>query len=219
MFTKQHRKFNPFFCFCFSLVLTGICIILLVLTCYSFASYSTKEQSKPIFVTQKQSKLNCSSVVQPISKEIFTKLESVQLPVTFEEEVALEVKRICADVYPNLSSDYILAIVYHESRFQPNAVNSKTGATGLMQILPQWHTARASSLGVSLSDWKGNILTGCDILNEMAQAKHSMHYAVNFYAGGYGYANYYESSGRQSPYEIELNNILKSGVLKELGVM
>lgn len=156
---------------------------------------------------------------QAVTYSLPSSLESNINPESFELEVASEVKRICSDVYPDLDSAYILAMIYHESRFQPDSVNYRSGAKGLMQILPQWHTVRAENLGVSLDDWKGNILIGCDILNEMIQTKGSMQYAINFYAGGYDYADYYKSCNCSSTYEIALDNILESGVLEELGVM
>lgn len=145
--------------------------------------------------------------------------ELVRSEKSFEQEVLSEVRRVCAEVYPDLDPDYVSAIIWAESRFQPDAVNNRTGATGLMQILPKWHTLRADRLGVSLNEWKGNILVGCDILNEMIQKKGSMHYAVNFYAGGYNYADYYERTGELSPYENSLNNILSSEVFEEMEVM
>lgn len=93
--------------------------------------------------------------------------------------------------YPKLDPELIRAIVYNESRYDPNARNPKSGATGLMQLLPKWHTKRALNLGVTdLYDPYGNIMTGCDFLNELMQ-KYSFNYAISYYAGGYNYANAY----------------------------
>lgn len=135
---------------------------------------------------------------------------------SFEQEVLSEVRRVCTEIYPDLDPDYVSAIIWLESRFEPDAVNKKTGATGLMQILPKWHSSRADSLGVSLDNWKGNILVGCDILNEVLQLKGSMSYAVNFYAGGYPYADYYERTSQQSPYEKLVNEIISNGTIEYL---
>ncbi|MCB1042667.1 MAG: transglycosylase SLT domain-containing protein [Acidobacteria bacterium] len=44
----------------------------------------------------------------------------------------------------NQDADLILAIMYIESGFDPNAVSSK-GATGLMQVMPQWQKVLAMS--------------------------------------------------------------------------
>lgn len=114
--------------------------------------------------------------------------------------------QIVSEFYPDLDSRYIKAIIYHESRYQPGIINTKTGVEGLMQISPKWHTQRAKNLGVEdLLDPYGNILVGCDILNELTQ-KHDFNYALNFFAGGYPYANRYKSS--TSPFVEQLNQII-----------
>lgn len=108
--------------------------------------------------------------------------------------------------YPDLDVRYVKAIIYHESRYQPDLTNSKTGVKGLMQISPKWHTKRAENLGVTdLFDPYGNILVGCDILNDLTQ-KQDFNYALNFFAGGYPYANRYKSS--TSPFVEQLTRII-----------
>lgn len=116
------------------------------------------------------------------------------------------VDEIVSTHYPDLGPEYIRAIIYHESRYDPNCRNKKTSATGLMQILPKWHTQRARNLGVmDLTDPYGNILVGCDILHEMTE-KYGFAYALNYFAGGYKYANYYQS--KTSPYIKALNSFI-----------
>lgn len=113
---------------------------------------------------------------------------------------------IVTNIYPDIQSDYVKAIIWHESRYNPDSINSRTGVTGLMQISPKWHTKRAESLGVTdLTDPYGNILVGCDILNELTQ-KHDFNYALNFFAGGYPYADRYKNS--VSPFVEQLNDII-----------
>lgn len=129
-------------------------------------------------------------------------------PASFPIWVRNEVCFWCATNYPDLDPQCILALIYHESRFNPTVVNSKTGAVGLMQILPKWHTQRAERLGTTLTDPAGNIQVGCDILNEVYQQSKSMSYALNVYAGGYPYADRYKDSS--SPFEIELIEILNN---------
>lgn len=107
--------------------------------------------------------------------------------------------------YPNIDPDRVCAIIYHESRFDPNARNEKTGVEGLTQINPKWHSKRAARLGVTnLYSPYGNILVCFDILNELAE-DNGMDYALNFFAGGYPYANRYRSS--TSPFIKELDEI------------
>lgn len=108
--------------------------------------------------------------------------------------------------YPSIDPEYVCAIIYHESRFNPTVTNSKTGVRGLTQINPKWHTKRAESLGVmDLYEPYGNILVCFDILNELTQ-KYGFDYALNFYAGGYPYANDYQNS--KSPFIDQLQEIM-----------
>lgn len=113
---------------------------------------------------------------------------------------------ISDEYYPEINPEYVCAIMYHESHFDPTVTNSKTGVKGLCQISPKWHTKRAANLGVTdLYDPWGNILVCYDILNELAQSK-GIRYAINFYGGGYPYANRYLNS--MSPFEKELGKII-----------
>lgn len=108
--------------------------------------------------------------------------------------------------YPELDAKYIKAIIWHESRYDPTAINSSSGCMGLMQISPKWHSSRAEQLGCfNLLDPYGNIMTGCDLLSELTQ-KYDFNYAMNFFAGGYPYANRYKNS--TSPYIESLNRII-----------
>lgn len=126
---------------------------------------------------------------------------------TPQEEYWGYVQHITSEYYPDVDPDYVYAMIYHESRFKPDAVNKKTGVIGLMQISPKWHTERAKSLGVTdLTDPYGNILVGCDILHELTQ-KEDFNYAMNFFAGGYPYANRYRNT--TSPYISALNEIIQ----------
>lgn len=118
-------------------------------------------------------------------------------------------EQIVQTYYPQLDARYVKAIIYHESRYDPTVINSKTGVMGLMQISPKWHTNRANDLGVfNLLDPYGNILVGCDLLAELTNS-HDFNYALNFFAGGYPYANRYRSS--TSPYVKALENIIANG--------
>lgn len=115
---------------------------------------------------------------------------------------------ISEDLYPDIPPEYVCAIMYRESRFNPNYVNSRTGVQGLTQINPKWHSKRASDLGVTdLLDPYGNILVCYDILSELA-SKHNFSYAIDFYAGGYPYANRY--AGSFSPVARELFDIMEA---------
>lgn len=127
--------------------------------------------------------------------------------LTGPELYASYVDQITTEIYPDVPADYIKAIIWHESRYKPDVINSNSGVKGLMQISPKWHTKRAERLGVDdLLDPYGNILVGCDILNEMTQ-RYGFSYALNYYAGGFDYADAHMNSSSQ--FEKELMVIIE----------
>lgn len=200
-----------------------LCIVLVGILCVSIhVSAIAWVRSNNIFMAMPFSTKRIFGMPFQVFNVVAIKLREPELKedeaeneVSFEDWIYEQVNFICTEIYPDVNADYVLALIYHESRFKPDVVNSKTGATGLMQILPKWHTVRAEKLGVSLSDPTGNILTGCDILNEVYQQSGSISYALNVYAGGYAYANNYKNT--KSPFERELDEILASGVLHSVG--
>lgn len=139
-------------------------------------------------------------------------------PLTDEPEDAIEeltgpelyasyVDEITTEIYPDVDPMLVKAIIHHESRFIPDAVNPNSKTTGLTQISPRWHSARAERLGVTdLTDPYGNILVCCDILHELYQS-YSTGYSLNIYAGGYDYANKY--IGSTSPFEKEIAMVMQ----------
>lgn len=169
--------------------------------------------------------VNTSEIFQEL-KELNNRLDDIQANLNYLQEsidalkynedpltgpalYARYVDEIVTTIYPDLEehAEFIKAMIYHESRYQPDVTNVKTGVQGLMQISPKWHTERADSLGVEdLFDPYGNILVGCDILNEAMQT-HAFDYAVNVFAGGYTYADQYKNSA--SPYIKAVNGILR----------
>lgn len=148
---------------------------------------------------------NYEQLKEAESKEVLEVLTGPALYASY-------VDQIIEQYYPILNADTVKAMIYLESNYQPDVVNKKTGVKGLMQISPKWHTERAKFLGVTdLLDPYGNILVGCDILNEMTQ-KYDATYAINYFAGGYKYANNHKNS--TSSYIKKLNGIeakMKSG--------
>lgn len=68
--------------------------------------------------------------------------------------------------------ELIMAICFEESRFTPGIINRSGKNYGLMQINPNFNTARMERLGVTKSDLltvTGNILVGADLLSELFQ--------------------------------------------------
>lgn len=96
---------------------------------------------------------------QEVSQEI--------IPVLSEEDIINTYIEDVCEMY-TVDPALIKSIVWHESRYKPNATNGQ--CIGLMQISKKWHAARAEKLGVTdLYDPYGNILVGVDYINFLSQ--------------------------------------------------
>lgn len=62
------------------------------------------------------------------------------------EEFVLKLKEICKRLEINVN--WLLLVIYKESRMNPKAINKKTGASGLIQFMPK----TAISLGTTVED-------------------------------------------------------------------
>lgn len=83
------------------------------------------------------------------------------------------------DVEPTL----VLAIVWKESRCDPNALGSSNDS-GLMQVIPKWHGDRMTKLGTTdLFDPVQNMTLGVDLLVDLG-AKSDLRKALATYNGG-----------------------------------
>lgn len=123
--------------------------------------------------------------------------------LTQQEEIELHIQN-AVSLYPNLSSNLISAVIWRESRYNPNAKNYNGTCVGLMQLSTKWHTKRAQSLGVTnLYDPYGNILTGCDLLSELLES-YNLEMALMVYHGGYSYAQQYQAAGTTDQYTKDI---------------
>lgn len=139
-------------------------------------------------------------VLEPATSEVLI-LEP--RPLTQQEEIELHIQQVVS-LYPNLSEDLISAIIWRESRYDPNARNYDGSCVGLMQVSTKWHTDRARNLGVEdLYDPYGNILTGCDLLSELLNS-YNLETALMIYHGGYSYAQKYQSAGTIDQYTKDI---------------
>lgn len=128
-----------------------------------------------------------------------------QKPLTGPALYLSYVDQITTELYPDIPADYVKAIIWRESTYNPNCVTGDN--VGLMQISAKWDVDRAKELGVTdLLDPYGNILVGCDILDEFTK-NYSFGYAINYHAGGYKYADRYKNSA--SPVEKQLAGIVQ----------
>lgn len=92
----------------------------------------------------------------------------------------LNVEDVC-DIY-DLDPCFIKSIIWHESRFDPNAKSSNGKCIGLMQINEYWHKDRMERLGVSnLQDSYSNILVGCDYISELFDKYQDPHLVLMLY--------------------------------------
>lgn len=129
-------------------------------------------------------------------------------PLTQQEEIELHIQNIVS-LYPNLSTNLINAVIWRESRYDPNAKNYNGTCVGLMQLSIKWHRDRAQKLGVKdLYDPYGNILTGCDLLSELLES-YSLEMALMTYHGGYSYAQKYQEAGTIDQYTKDILSYAK----------
>jgi soluble lytic murein transglycosylase-like protein len=87
----------------------------------------------------------------------------------------------------------VLAIAAVESKFKPGAVNSATGAKGLMQIMPRWHMDKIQGIGgeSSLMLIAPNIAVGAAIMAEYLDAEDGdVQDALSHYLGTAGADRY-----------------------------
>lgn len=225
MLNKVYRKYSKLF------AIGGIAILLIgmIVVASGFVQSSELSELAPIDLSDGMDSIS-DSVAQTTSNSLTTIQNELEVQIQeklaqeAEEEVVEEwqppvtrykakalydtyVHEIVSERYPNLREEYVRAVIYHESRYNPNEWGKKTNVQGLMQIMPKYHMDRARSLGVTdLFDPYGNILVGCDILSEMTN-NYGFEYALNYHAGGYKYANSYK--GSTSPYIKILNSYIE----------
>lgn len=129
-------------------------------------------------------------------------------PLTQQEEIELHIQNVVS-LYPNLSTNLINAVIWRESRYDPNAKNYNGTCVGLMQLSTKWHSHRARTLGVEdLYDSYGNILTGCDLLSELL-GSYSLEMALMTYHGGYSYAQKHQEAGTIDQYTKDILSYAK----------
>lgn len=88
---------------------------------------------------------------------------------------------------PPIDAAVILAIIYRESRGDPNAINPHSGATGLMQVMPR--EANPKIFGdrptqEELLDPETNITWGIRILSYCLREGRSLKDGLYYYSGG-----------------------------------
>lgn len=104
-----------------------------------------------------------------------------------EELYQSYVDAIVKSYFPNMDGAMVKALIYTESRYQPN-VASPAGAVGLMQVIPKYHAWRMEKYGLhDIWDPYSNIVVGMDLLNELYLQYGNWYDVLYFYSGGDSY--------------------------------
>lgn len=86
------------------------------------------------------------------------------LPEAMNIEMQEQVFKICKE--EGVSFPMVMAIIRKESEFNKDAIGEK-GDSGLMQVVPQWHTERMKELGITdIMEPLQNIRVGVNYLAE-----------------------------------------------------
>lgn len=105
------------------------------------------------------------------------------------QDVAYDLVRVAYQAGNQLKLDplLIIAVIAVESRFNPIA-ESVTGAKGLMQIIPKYHTDKLEEFGgeQAVFDPAANIQVGAQILKEYLRLTGNLGSALQMYAGALG---------------------------------
>ena len=127
-----------------------------------------------------------------------TVVEDLSHPNTAEIEEALaylsenkvtvpeEIERICIQYGKEngIAPELLEAVIWKESRFQPEVVNAAGTCHGLMQISKGSHRNRMDRLGVTdLYDPESNIAVGTDYLRELFEANEDVATVLELYNG------------------------------------
>lgn len=106
----------------------------------------------------------------------------------FEDQFNVWLSDVC-DEY-GVQPEIVVAIIEHESGGNPDAVNSTSGAMGLMQIMPGTWEAQVSAIdavGIELYPFNpvDNVYVGIRLLSALMDGR-SIEYALDCYALGEG---------------------------------
>lgn len=117
------------------------------------------------------------------------------------QDVTFDLVSFAHDAGQQLGLDplLIIAVIAVESRFNPIA-ESVSGAKGLMQVIPKYHTDKLEEFGgeKAVFDPQTNILVGSQILKEYLGRTGSVNTALQMYAGA--------SSDEQDAYTTKVMN-------------
>lgn len=131
-----------------------------------FSIYQDSKLDKDVEVEVEPAIVAEPEVISEPTTEVEPIIEIVEEEIN-EQTINEYVDDICI-LYDNVEPELVKSIIWHESRYNPKAVNYDGSCVGLMQISTFWHKSRAFELGVQdFFDPEGNILLGIDYLSEL----------------------------------------------------
>lgn len=198
------------------LKLAGILYIMVITALVIALSYSADVRNKSI------EEEDIPEEPKPVEEVVTTTLaeeddnivlEVVEDVPSYAELIDEYVRDTCT-LYDNVEPELVMSVIWHESRYNPDAVSS-TQCVGLMQISPFWHKTRAYELGVEdFFDPKGNILLGVDYLSELIKQYEDVRLALMLYNMDHDAAFELYNKGEISYYAksvLERAEMLKNG--------
>ena len=99
----------------------------------------------PISSHQADTSIYSEEEYNPTSHKISTYIQASNRRIDLEVVKRITRSVISASEQYQLSPGLLLAVIKHESNFDPLAVSPK-GALGLMQVIPSWHTDKIYAL-------------------------------------------------------------------------
>lgn len=139
---------------------------------------------------------------EPMPAPLPVTVETTDEPSWFiDPDIPMEVQEAAqkyGELY-GLSPEFLEAVAYAESRYDPEAVNG--GCLGLMQISTRWHIDRMERLGVTdIFDLDGNMAVGADYLAELFATYEDAGAVLMYYNGDANAEAYLNGSARLSGY-------------------
>ena len=103
--------------------------------------------------------------------------------------------------YTNVDPYIIFAIIERESRWNTDAYNNSSGASGLMQLVPKWYKGRMKEFGYNdIFDPYANIHLGVDSISSLLEQYGDIELVLMLYSGNWNVAFRNYSNGIVSAY-------------------
>lgn len=151
---------------------------------------------------------------------LVTKQQTYALDFMHEDDVYSMAQEICEPYH--IAPEFVLAIIWKESRMATDVVSSNGKCVGLMQISQGSHKARMNKLGVTdLTNPYDNIRVGVDYLAELFETYEDDGLVLDYYNGNQNAQSNYDR-GIVSKYaskildkSFEYEQIYKEGGIKK----